>query len=98
LYAVNRVVNKSQPQVLATAARVYDEKATAKSYTFTAKSPANTLNVMRVLLPAKPKETIVKNAKGEVITDAKTSWDASSNTLFIGFENSPDGVGINIKW
>jgi len=98
LYAVNRVINKSQPQVLAAAARVYDEKTTVNSYSFTAKSPANTLNVMRVLLPAKPKETIVKNAKGEVITDAKTSWDTSSNTLFIGFENNPDGVGINIKW
>jgi hypothetical protein len=98
LYAVNRVVNKSRPQVLAAASRVYHEQVTANNYSFITKSPANTSNVMRILLPVKPKATVVKNAKGEVITDAKTSWDTSSNTLLIGFENSPDGVGINIKW
>lgn len=98
LYAVNRVVNKSQPQILAAASRAYQEQIMANSYSFIAKSPVNTSNVMRILLPAKPKETIVKNVKGEVIADAKTSWDTSSNTLFIGFENSPDGVGVTIKW
>lgn len=98
LYVVNRVANKKQPKVLATAARVYDEKATANSYTFVTKSPIKTLNSTRILLPAKPKATVVTDSNGQTISDVKTSWDASSHTLYLGFANSPDGVKVNIKW
>lgn len=92
LYNINRVADKSKPKVLATAARIYDEVVTANSYSFTAKSPVNTINAMRVLLPAEPKEVVTGNK--EVVK----SWDASSHTLYLGFDNSPDGVKVNIKW
>lgn len=98
LYVVKRVADKNKPQVLAAAARVYDEKVQSGSYSFVVKSPAKTLNAMRVLLPAQPKTTTVTDNTGQTISDVKSSWDASSNTLFLGFANSPDGVKVDLKW
>ena len=91
LYDVGKV-NGRRPQVLAAASRQYDETVTKNSYTFTAKSPAETTNAMRILLPRKPKHVTVGG------TDSKPLWDALSNTLFLSFENQPDGVAVSIKW
>jgi hypothetical protein len=98
LYNVTRVANKAKPQVLAGAARVYDEKIQATSYSFVARSPIKTLNSMRVLLPAKPKAIKVTDSKGQELTDVKTSWDASSNTVYLGFANNPEGVNVGLSW
>ncbi|WPU93821.1 hypothetical protein SNE25_31365 [Mucilaginibacter sabulilitoris] len=98
LYVVNRVPNKKQPQVLTSASRIYDEHAQNGSYSFVAKSPAKTLNSVRVLLPGQPKETKVTDSTGQTVSDLKTSWDASSNTLYLGFANSPDGIKVDLKW
>lgn len=98
LYDMNRITDRKEPKVLAAAARVYDEQVTSGSYSFITKSPAKTTNAMRVLLPKAPVETIVKNSKGEEIKDVKTSWDESSKTCFLGFENAPEGVQVLIKW
>ncbi|QTE36400.1 hypothetical protein J3L18_25210 [Mucilaginibacter gossypii] len=98
LYVVKRVADKKQPKVLASASRVYDEAITENSYTFVAKSPINTLNSARILLPAQPKETVVTDNTGKTIADVKSSWDKSSKTLYLGFANSPDGIKVSIKW
>ncbi|MDN3550339.1 hypothetical protein [Mucilaginibacter aquaedulcis] len=98
LYVVKRVPNKKQPQVLASASRIYDEQTQDNSYSFVAKSPSKTLNSVRVLLPGQPKETKVTDSGGQTISDVKTSWDASSNTLYLGFANSPDGIKVDLKW
>ncbi len=90
LYNIGRVKDPKKPQVLATAARVYDEKISKKQYSFIAKSPLNTTNVMRVLLPKQPTNT-------EVSVESKTSWDEASKTLFLTFENQPDGVQVKIS-
>lgn len=92
LYNINRVAGKSTPRVLAAAARIYDEQMAADSYTFTAKSPVNTINAMRVLLPAKPKEVMTADK------NFSQSWDEPSHTLYLGFNNQPDGVKVTIKW
>ncbi|MGF0097767.1 hypothetical protein ACQRD6_05375 [Prevotella sp. SGI.027] len=92
LYNINRIKNKKQPQVLAGAARVYDEKRTQKSYSFVAKSPKNTTNMMRVLLPKQPKLVEISGEK------ACHTWDVSSKTLLVQFENDPDGVQVSLKW
>ena len=86
------------PQVLATAARVYDEQVEKNSYSFIAKSPLNTTNAMRILLPTQPKKIIVTDATGKTITDVKTSWDAVGKTSFLSFDNSPDGVKVSLQW
>jgi hypothetical protein len=97
LFNIGSIKNPKTPQVLAAAARVYDEKGTRRSYTFVARSPLNTTNVMRVLLPAKPKEIKVADAAGKLV-ESKTSWDAASKTCFLSFENNPDGVHVKLSW
>lgn len=97
LYNISSVKNPETPQVLATAARIYDEKITKDEYSFVAKSPLNTTNVMRILLPEKAGEIEVTDATGALLP-SEASWDASSKTCFLSFENSPEGVNVKLKW
>jgi hypothetical protein len=98
LIDVKRVVNKTKPQVLASAAREYEEKVQGNQFSFLSKSPANTLNAMRILLPAEAKKINITDSKGQTITDIQSSWDASSNTLYLGYGNSPNGMNVSISW
>lgn len=98
LFDINRITDKSKPQVLASASRNYDEKIAGRSYSFIAKSPVNTNNVMRILLPENAKQIIVTDNKDKVINNAQSSWDESSKTLFLQFDNNPDGVKVQLKW
>lgn len=98
LFNIDRVEDKSKPQVLAAASRVYEEKRTATSYRFLTKSPIETTNVMRVLLPAQPKSTSLKDPQGNELKDATIAWDASSQTCLLGFENNPDGIQVEFSW
>ncbi len=98
LYNIDRVTNPQTPQVLASASRIYNEKFGRRSYAFIAKSPANTTNAMRVLLPSAPKKITVKDADGKTVTNVQTSWDALGKTSFLGFENSPVGIEVVLEW
>ena len=98
LYNVGRVANKKQPQVLASASRIYEEVVKPNSYSFVSKSPINTTNSVRILLPAEPKAAILTDSKGEKLAGVKSSWDATSHTYYLGFENSPDGTKVEISW
>ena len=98
LINLDQVKNPDQPQVLCGAARVYDEKVKKASYSFVAKSPAETTNVMRVLLPAAPKKVKIRDAEGEDMKEATSEWDEASRTLLLTFENSPEGVQVKCKW
>lgn len=94
LYDVARVADKQKPQVLAAASRQYDEKRTANSYAFTAKSPAQTDNVMRILLPRQPKKISVEGA-----AKYTSEWTKGGfGTLLLKFENNPEGVRVKIEW
>lgn len=94
LLNIERVPNKQRPQVLAAACRVYEEKVGKDSYSFVAKSPINTTNASRVLLPRKPVSVSV-NGKDEFLANA---WDQQTKTYLLEFENNPEGVSVNIKW
>ena len=98
LYNIDHVTDPAKPQVLASASRVYEEKIEKKSYSFVVRSPVNTTNVMRVLLPAEPRKITVTDAKGKLITDVKTSWDGVGKTSFLSFENSPEGIKVKLEW
>lgn len=98
LYNVNHVPDPKRPQVLAGAARIYDENAGKKQYSFIAKSPLNTTNVMRVLLPDAPKKVTITNTNGQVLTDIQSVWDKISKTCLLSFENSPDGIKVELQW
>ncbi len=98
LFNLDSVNDPKKPQVLATAARVYDEKSSKNSYSFVAKSPVESTNVMRVLLPESPEECTILDAGGEPPAGNNWQWDAASHTLLIEFENHPDGITVNIKY
>lgn len=98
LYDIDRIKNKKQPQVLASASRIYDEKVNDNSYYFVCKSPSNTVNSMRILLPSAPEDFVLTNSKGEQIPLIKKSWDEVSKTCYLSFDNSPDGVNVKISW
>ncbi|OOQ56971.1 hypothetical protein [Mucilaginibacter pedocola] len=93
-----RIADKTKPQVLAAAARIYDEKIGSNSYEFTAKSPINTINSMRVLVPATPKVITVTDNKGALVPNPKLSWSEKSSTIYMGFDNSPDGIRVKLEW
>jgi hypothetical protein len=98
LYNIGRIENKKKPQVLAGACRIYNEVIKGTSYSFVAKSPLNTKNSMRVLLPGAPTKTVITNNKGESIENVQTAWDAVSGTYYLGFDNSPDGITVTLSW
>jgi hypothetical protein len=98
LFNIDQVTSPGKPQVLASASRVYEEKIAKKSYSFVVKSPLNTTNVMRILLPAEPQKLTVTDATGKPITDLKTAWDAPSKTTFLSFDNAPDGIKVKLEW
>ena len=92
LFNIDAIKNKKKPQVLASASRQYDEQTGKRSYSFIAKSPAETNNVMRILLPKQP-----KNVKVSAQTFT-SEWDKATHTLLLQFENNPEGVQVNIEW
>ena len=98
LFNLDSVSDPKKPQVLAAAARVYDEKRTKNNYSFVAKSPVESTNVMRVLLPKVPVQCTILDAGGEPPAGNDWQWDAASHTLLIAFENHPDGITVNIKY
>lgn len=98
LYNLDRIVNPGTPQVLATAARVYEEKRTKKSYSFVARSPLNTSNAMRIHLPAEPQKISLTDEKGNAVSAAKSTWDPIGKTSFLSFENNPDGIRVRLEW
>ena len=92
LYDLSKVSGKVKAKVLCGASRIYNEKVGKRSYSFIAKSPLNTTNVSRILLPGKP-VTVQVNGKAE-----QPEWDESSKTLLLSFENDPAGVNVLIEW
>jgi hypothetical protein len=97
-FNVDRVADAKVPQVVASASRIYNEKVSKRSYTFIAKSPINTVNAMRVLLPAQPKKIRVTDPSGKVVTNLKSLWDAFSKTNLLSFDNQPDGMKVTVEW
>ena len=98
LYDLHRAGDRTKPKVLATAARVYGAATTGRTYSFVARSPINTLNSMRVLLPAKPVSITVRDNNGQPAGDLQSSWDEVSHTEYLGFANNPDGIRVSIRY
>lgn len=91
---VDLIENKQEPQVLAGASRIDDEQVSGSSYRYVAKSPIETTNISRVLLPKQP--TSVRVDGVEAYTGE--NWDAGSKTYLLGFENNPEGVSVEFVW
>lgn len=91
---LGRVKQPRKAQVLAAACRTYNEQREKRSFAFVAKSPAQTTNVMRILLPEAPQEILVD---GKAV-GTEGCWDEASRTCLLRFENNPDGVAVRIAW
>ena len=98
LVNLNRIPEKDSPQVLASAARVSLEKHNENSYSFVCKSPVETNNAMRILLPEKPNSITVKNKDSGKDLKFEKLWDDGSKTLLLKFENLPNGVQVQLQW
>jgi hypothetical protein len=92
LFDINTVKKRNRPQVLASASRQSDESIGKRTYSFIAKSPAETDNVMRILLPKNPKGITVSS------NQFTSEWDEKTHTLLLQFENNPEGVHVKIEW
>ncbi|MDR1224820.1 MAG: hypothetical protein LBL07_18380 [Tannerella sp.] len=92
LYDIKKIKNRNKPAVLCSASRIYDEQYSKNTYSFIAKSPAQTNNVMRIYLPQKPRKATVQNVTGNYL------WDEISHTCLIKFENNPEGIQVIIEY
>jgi hypothetical protein len=97
LYDVAKIAGQDKPSVLCGASRIYDERITDESYSFTVKSPANTNNVSRVYLPHALQTVTITKISGAPVVDATYSWDEKSHTCLVKFENEPDGIMVELK-
>jgi len=98
LYNINNVEDKDKPQVLASASRIYEEEVRTTSYSFVCKSPLDTNNSMRILLPQQPKSILLNNKSLRKSPGAYYQYDQKSKTLLLQFANNPEGVKLLIKW
>ena len=90
LYDVSKA--PKAPCILAAASRAYDISKTGHSFSYVCKSPLETVNVTRVLLPAKPEQVLVDGAAADF------DWDEGSKTCLFTHDNNPDGVNVKINW
>jgi hypothetical protein len=98
LYNINNVPNPKTPQVLASAGRIYDEEMDKNHYSFIVKSPLNTTNVMRVLLPVEAQSVRIFDANGNPLAITNANWDKLSKTYFLSFDNHPNGISVKFNW
>ncbi|MFI2741393.1 hypothetical protein ACG2LH_01525 [Zhouia sp. PK063] len=97
LFDLKREQSKS-PKTLAAAARIYDETIDKHHYSFTAKSPAKTINAMQILLPSKPESIVMKDSDGKVLQMISSAYNKKYHTLFLKFNNAPAGVNVAITF
>jgi hypothetical protein len=98
LYALDRVSDKRQARVLCAASRTYAEKRSPGSYSFVARSPLGTQNVMRILLPSRPTMIEVGGVKLDMADRTTHEWDAVSHTCLLRFVNDNKGVSVAIRY
>lgn len=98
LFDVSRVKDKKRPQVLVSAARVYQEVRNPRNYSFVCKGPLNTVNSMRILLPQAPSRVVATDGQGNAVEIPRQSWDVGSHTCLLSFDNSPDGIHVKLSW
>ena len=98
LYHLDEIKNNKDPKVLCAASRAYEEAISRSTYSFVVKGPAGTPNVMRILLPSKPKNPIVTGPDQQRVEEVESSWDEDTRTCLLRFENHYEGVRVEIEW
>jgi hypothetical protein len=97
LYSLKSNVTHKAPKVLCSSARIYNAKKMKNSYSFLAKGPFETMNVMRILLPKQPNKIIIDEGKTRIDSD-NYDWSSATNTLLLRLDNISHGRKIKIEW
>jgi hypothetical protein len=97
LFDLSRIKG-DRPRTVAAAARLYDEHADGESWSGVFRGPLRTTAVARLWLPRQPVriELTEKNNEKKSSPPWKSRWDEPSQTLWLQFANSPDGVNISL--
>lgn len=95
LLNLKKISRKEAPRVLCGAARVYQAQTNDGKFTFLTRSPSKTRNAMRVLLKKEPVK-ITATHQGEPIK-VTYSWDNTSKTCLLQYDNYSDGVTVTIE-
>ena len=85
------LAEKDKPQIAAASFRAYGEKYRNGTFSFTAKGPAGTRGIARIILPKEPEKATAGNE------EALFDWDNGSSSVLIEFDNSPDGVKVSLR-
>ncbi len=83
---------RGRPRIVAAACRVRDEKVSGGSFRFHAEGIAETPGVVRIILPAAPREVL---ADGKPVPASDYDWE--DGTLRLRFPNTPEGVAIEVR-
>jgi len=41
---------------------------------------------------------LLTDASGMKIDEISSAWDGSTNTCYLSFDNSPDGISVALSW
>lgn len=97
LYDLKKV-DKKKPKVLCSASRIYNELFKTGFYSFIAKGPSGTWNVMMIFLPTKPQKADVLDISNNLLNNVEYDWDEKTKTLRLQFPNNSDGVNVSFAW
>jgi hypothetical protein len=89
--------DRRRPAVVASASRIDGAEAGEGAFRFVSSCAAGTRGATRLRLPAAPASIIVQTAQGAAWAFER-DWDEPSGTLFLGYENRPDGVRIELTY
>jgi hypothetical protein len=85
-------INRSKPQVLASASKVLESEVKGCKIRFHSEGPEGTVCATRLALPSKPTSATVDGVKTTFI------WQDSSKTALVTYNNSPAGRWVEVSW
>jgi hypothetical protein len=97
LYDIKKI-KKRQKIVILRSQRIYNEEIRSGKYSFTTKSPINTVNSMRIFLPSKPLSCSIEDKNGKIVENSFYEWDSISKTCYLSFDNNPEGITVIIQF
>ena len=95
-YDVDKIDRQKPADILAAAARVEDFKAGTDGCSFTATGPEGIVCAVRIALCKPPKEVTARRGAAEI--SILGEYDEATQTALLEFDNSPDGVQVDIRF
>lgn len=87
-----------QVQLLAAGSRISNWHVSGQRLNFTACGAEGVNGTARIRIPAKPTKIQIDGRSFAGNTEAPAAWDEASSTVFIRYDNHPNGSEISIIW